>query len=309
MCVVHYWFCCSYLFLDYAYDEVIPTSPKQTAKLSNESCSTQSPHPSTDDESHLDLLCGDEDDDLFNFANPAPQQTSTKPPSSSAAPPGTGSAEEDDRKVDPFDEKLAQLRSSLLWDDAEGHYDIPTNRMDSSANRALENGVQEKQVYENLLNPSKSAGNSDKADIYMNLQDFNLDSNNVYSVMEPTNQDQPTVQDESEDRGKRHSIYDNAAEISDYLKEQGIEEVGSHMYEVLDGFVAGESGQDCVDGAMMSRPPPLLNLQETVMFKNLPPLICRSQLGDECGMTKLADTASSVLKAVVKDIHVSFGTL
>lgn len=209
--------------------------------------------------------------------------------------------------MDLFDEKLARLRSTLL--PSSNIYDVPKKHLTSSANGALQNGVKEDKSqlqYENLKQPSQSAPspNPNSADIYMNLQDFNLDSKNVYAILEPTGENQP--EEGSEHMGKRDSIYDNAAEISAYLKEQGKEVVGSHTYELLD--------TDSTDGAMMSRPAPPtsaaveeIELEHVLVFKNLPPLICRSQLGDEYGMTKLADTASSVLKAVVKDIHSSFG--
>ena len=65
----------------------------------------------------------------------------------------------------------------------------------------------------------------------------------------------------------------------------------SHIYECLDAL-------ESTDGGLLSRPP-----EPEVVFKNLPPLVCAAHFGDESSLTKLSDTASSVIKEAIKIIQ------
>lgn len=187
----------------------------------------------------------------------------------------------------------------------------------------MENGNRESPEYQNVgqnvtqtsVDPSTGVPDStERTNSYQNLKDFDIERNESYSLLkhEPTD-----TNDTAEDR--EGPLYENSEDIEGYLLEQQHTDKLSHTYEELDqvfelrGGMATGRGKDSTDGGGWSRPRPQLaplehvEMEELVIFKNLPMLICRSHLGDESSMTKLADTANSVLKEVVKVIHSTIG--
>ena len=218
-----------------------------------------------------------------------------------------------------FDEKLWQLKASLTED-----IDKRSNHNGSGIKNG--NGNRESPEYQNVgqnatrtsVDPSTGVpDSSEQSNCYQNLNDFNIETNESYSLLSHNETSEPTdTNDTAVDT--EDPLYENSEDIEGYLHEQQHADKLSHTYEELDqvfesrGGVAAK-GKDSTDGGRWSRPRPQLaplehlEMEELVIFKNLPMLICRSHLGDESSMTKLADTANSVLKEVVKVIHSTIG--
>lgn len=169
------------------------------------------------------------------------------------------------------------------------------------------------------VDPSTGApDSSEQSHCYQNLNDFDIETNESYSLLSHDETLEPTDTNDTVGDREDNPLYENSEDIEGYLHEQQHADKLSHTYEELDqvfesreGIVA--KGKDSTDGGGWSRPRPQLapvehlEMEELVIFKNLPTLICRSHLGDESSMTKLADTANSVLKEVVKVIHSTIG--
>lgn len=229
-----------------------------------------------------------------------------------------------------FDEKLRQLKASLTDD-----IDNRTNHNGggfNNGNRNMENGNRDSPEYQNVkqnimqtsVDPTTGAPDStEQKNCYQNLNEFNIETNESYSLLSHDETLDPTDTNDTAKDGE-DPLYENSEDIEGYLHEQQQHaDKLSHTYEELDqvfdleshGGMAARSrkGKDSTDGGRWSRPRPQLaplehlEMEELVIFKNLPMLICRSHLGDESSMTKLADTANSVLKEVVKMIHSTIG--
>ena len=135
------------------------------------------------------------------------------------------------------------------------------------------------------------------------------------------------------------NVYEDLNEISEQLEgrerkadvEEGrgrkadVEEGGTHIYEMIDSVfgnksVVSEGGgtpervmcdepvskHDSVDGGVLSHPggrTDEIEMNELLVFKNLPPLLCTAHLGDKVVLGELADTAGTVLTTVVKQVH------
>jgi hypothetical protein len=228
-----------------------------------------------------------------------------------------------------FDEKLRQLKASLTEDS-----DNRSNHNGSSGikngNGSMENGNRESPEYQNVrqntartsIDPSTGVpDSSSQHSNYQDLNDFAIETNESYSLLAHNETLEPTDTNDMADDSEDHPLYENSDDIEGYLLEQQqYADKLSHTYEELDqvfessgGGVVARKGKDSTDGGGWSRPRPQpaplehLEMEELVIFKNLPMLICRSNLGDESSMTKLADTANSVLKEVVKVIHSTIG--
>ena len=224
-----------------------------------------------------------------------------------------------------FDEKLRQLKASLTED-----IDKRTNHNGGgtkNGNGSIENGNRESPEYQNVrqndsrtsVDPSTGVpDSSEQSRCYQNLNDFEIKTNESYSLLSHNETLEPTDANDTAGDREEDPLYENSEDIEGYLHEQQHADRLSHTYEELDqvfesrgGIVA--KGKDSTDGGGWSRPRPQLapverlEMEELVMFKNLPTLICRSNLGDESSMTKLADTANSVLKEVVRMIHSTIG--
>lgn len=183
-------------------------------------------------------------------------------------------------------------------------------------NGSIENGKPESPQYQNVGQNSEMT-DSGRSSCYQNLQEFTLETNESYALM-PCDQtsEMPDARDHVED-GEEESLYENTEEIESYLQEQSSKNKDQlyHTYEQLDQVFESSEAVDSTDGGMFSRlrqqptlpPADQLEMEELVIFKNLPTLICRSHLGDESSMTKLADTANAVLREVVKVIHSTVG--
>ena len=190
----------------------------------------------------------------------------------------------------------------------------------------MENGGRESPEYQNVgqnatrtsVDPSTGVpDSSEQANCYQNLNDFDIETNESYSLL---SHDDTLDMNETADTAvdNEDPLYENSEDIEGYLHEQQHTNKLSHTYEELDQVFESHGGvatkdKDTTDGGGWSRPRPQmvpverLEMEELVLFKNLPTLICRSHLGDESSMTKLADTANSVLKEVVKMIHSTIG--
>ncbi len=70
-----------------------------------------------------------------------------------------------------------------------------------------------------------------------------------------------------------------------------------HLYEHMDAI-------EMTDGGLLSRPS---EEEEEPVFANLPPLVCAAHYGDRESLTKLSDTAGSVVKEAVKNIRKLLG--
>lgn len=173
------------------------------------------------------------------------------------------------------------------------------------------------------IDPSTGVPDSEQSQSYQNTQEFSLKSNESYSLLPHEGAVDLIGSRDHVEGGRNDSLYENAEEIESYLQEHQNweEEELSHIYEPIDHvFVPSTANnaaaKESTDGGGLSRPRPhprmqpvveQLEMEELVIFKNLPTLICRSHLGDESAMTKLADTANEVLKEVVKIIHSAIG--
>ena len=223
-----------------------------------------------------------------------------------------------------FDEKLRQLKASLT-EDTDKSNDNASNGI-KNGNGSMENGNRESPEYQNVrqktARTSVDPSTAQQSNCYENLSDFDIETNESYSLLTHDETLEPT--DTSDTAGDREEdpLYENSDDIDNYLLEQQQHaDKLSHTYEELDqvfesrgGGVAARKGKDSTDGGGWSRPRPPqlaplehLEMEELVIFKNLPTLICRSNLGDESSMIKLADTANSVLHEVVKMIHSTIG--
>ena len=273
-----------------------------------------------DDHAHLLELLGDDDEEDELLAALSGQ-------SSSSHPSALAASSEDHGTYDPYEndlnEKLKQLKASL------GEEKPRRDDHSGIRNGNMENGKQESPEYENVghkvtrtsVDPSTGVPDTEQNRCYANLQDINVPNsrpaNNYQDLQEFNLERNESYSTMSHDRNselaseKEESMYENADEIESYMLEQQNKDI-SHTYEPLDQVF--ESG-NMTDGGGFSRPRPhphlpqteQLEMEELVIFKNLPTLICRSHLGDESSMTKLADTANAVLKEVVKIIHSTIG--
>lgn len=184
----------------------------------------------------------------------------------------------------------------------------------------MENGNGESPEYENVgrtVDPSTGVPDStERSNCYENLNNFEIEPNDCYSLLSHDETLEPNdTNDTAEDTDD--PLYENSEDIEGFLHEQQHADKLSHTYEDLDQVFESNKvvtkGKDTTDGGGWSRPRPhlapleRLEMEELVIFKNLPTLICRSHLGDESSMTKLADTANCVLKEVVKVIHSTIG--
>lgn len=231
-----------------------------------------------------------------------------------------------------FDEKLRQLKASLTEDTNDKSSNHNGSGGIKNGNGSMENGNRESPEYQNVrqktaptsVDPSTGVpdSSSQQSNCYQNLSDFDIETNESYSLLTHDETLEPTdTSDMAEDK-EEHPLYENSEDIDSYLLEQQQHaDKLSHTYEELDqvfesrgGGVVARKGKDSTDGGGWSRPRPPqlaplehLEMEELVIFKNLPMLICRSNLGDESSMIKLADTANSVLQEVVKMIHSTIG--
>ena len=277
-----------------------PLSATESAANSSQSSATQIPSSANDD-GHLDLL----ETDKYHFSS------SYDPPSSVPAP------RENSNPTDPMDYKLERLRSSLLEEVAERE----RQDSDSSGGGPQQLGDASKEscgVHHQgePLGGDSGGRNSDTgpAPTYINILDL---------------PEYVSTQETETSQANNGSLYDNSDEIASYLKEHGIKEPppDHHLYDAVflpdSGHVSrdmtpsnyGEMvGEDSPDGGMFSKPgggkgdPPAVE-EPPVVFKNLPPLTCSIQTGDERMLNELVITARSVLKDVVKLIHFSLREL
>lgn len=275
------------------------------------SAPTAAPNNLDDDARLLELLGDDDEDDdeLLAALSSSPTAQDTVPLGLPAGREGTNDYE------NSFNEKLRQLRSSLK-EDIEGR-----DKDTGSGNGNMDN---ESPEYENVkqnksqtsVDPSTGVPDSEQSSYYQNIHEFDLETNESYSML--SSQDRATQLADSADPVEEDgSLYENNEEIESYILEQQHKKELSHTYEQLDQVFESHDhkgvGNDIPDGGGFSRPcqPPTehLEMEELVIFKNLPTLICRSHLGDESSMTKLADTANSVLKEAVRVIHSTVGKL
>lgn len=169
-----------------------------------------------------------------------------------------------------------------------------------------------------------------------------LQRNGQYSLATPTSS--PLADDLAEsadaiDRSDRpQNVYVDLDEISRLKGVEHAEDVqeegeDGHFYETIDsifgnksvvseGDVASERGvsngpvsnYDSADGGVLSQPgtgrkqgegSEEIELDDLVVFNNLPPLVCTAHLGDHVALEKLVGTASAVLSEVVKQVHSS----
>ena len=257
----------------------------------------------------LELLAEDDEEDEILAAlssSPKGQSTST-PPSADVENAG-----EEDPYDNAFNAKLKQLKESLKND---------IDSQDGVGNGNMDDGGPE---YQNVghgavrtsVDPSTGVPSTERANIYENLQEFDLETNKCYSLLTHENGAPLIAESTSEQVEEREtSLYENLDEIQSYLQDQEHKDKLSHTYEQLDQVFETHSSQktdkESTDGGRFSRPRPHphltpkehLEMEELVIFRSLPTLICRSNLGDESAMMKLADTANAVLKEVVKMIH------
>ena len=197
---------------------------------------------------------------------------------------------------------------------------VSKDNQDGIENGSLRTG-NESPEYQNVghgavrksVDPSTGVPSAEQTKVYENLQDFELEENKCYSLLRHEN-GAPLLTDSREE--KETSLYENLEEIESYMEEQKGKDKLSHTYEQLDQvFPTPKVEKESTDGGGISRPRPHphlgakehLEMEELVVFRNLPTLICRSNLGDESAMIKLADTANAVLKEVVKIIHSTIG--
>lgn len=269
--------------------------PGTAASHSHQPCATGI--PSTEDDSHLDLLCNEEDEDFFSSAIPstAPQKNVDPP--------------------DPMEDKLQWLRSSLMEEVVE------RERQESKSS----GGETQKSV---AAGGGSSDGDSGEAGVedqgcVEGTQTSDTGPEPTYvNVMEL-----PTYVNVHPNNESLHKHSDN---IEKFLKGRGtLHELSSdnHLYDSVflpdSGHVSGDLtpseygglvGENLPDGGMFSKPggggegPPVVE-EPPVVFKNLPPLVCSMQMGDERMLLELVITARSVLKDVVKLIHHSLGEL
>ena len=194
------------------------------------------------------------------------------------------------------------------------------NHRDVNGESACRTTELDSKVYQNVDRAVNKEGcDLASAPIFDTDTEFNLQDNLAYSSTldtvrrAPLTDATPTSVNKSGGMNSRGcgNIYEDVDGTTNYPKEEKRDK--SHEYEPLDDVFTKSppaKEEDHTDGGMLSRQTGQqddLKMEEMVVFKNLPPLMCTAHLGDEVAMSKLADTASSVLKEVVKDIHQSLG--
>lgn len=258
--------------------------------------------PADDSDALLELLCDEEDDIL------PPALTGIQTQQDSGQPVGVLS----------FDSKFERLKKELLSEGGQ-------NGNGDEAQGGTKNG-NGGPVYENTRESDshhKVPGNEDEltnAPMFdgtdqRDSETFDLRHNECYDSVSASNSCEPPPTHSPLDK---KDLYENLDDLEKYIKEEsGHVPANGREYEDLDNIFADNTNEeghyyDIPDGGMLSRqdPPPepeQIELAEVLPFKNLPPLVCTAHLGDEVAMRKLADTAASVLREVVKHIHSSLG--
>ena len=277
---------------DHTYDVPRPHPPSNEAGSKVEQS----------DDNRLDLLCGDEDDDdIFDFSIGRTNE--------GGQPASNGTNRPDGHKM--ADTSNAHRGSSSSYSSS------PSSSSELLGNQGSDDAIQTSR-YKNFPNkPLKK--NSGSNSVCMELDDMNFDPNPCY-------QSSLKRSDVSPPKGQTGSIYEDPDAVLDQLEALKSSE---HTYETMESmFPAGSSGRlgrNLPDGGLISFPiteqPEEEEEEEeeggggegvkgeegAVEFRNLPLLMCSAHLGDQHSLVKLADTADTVLKEVVKIIHSSLG--
>ena len=257
--------------------------------------------PSPDDDSHLDLLCDEEDDDFFSSATSftAPQKSNPTGPLDSSL-------------TDPMEDKLEQLRSSLMEEVVE------RKRQESGSET------------QTSVAASGVSSDGDRRETGMENQECANGNQTSDTGPDPTYINVMELPAYVNTQANKESLHEHSDNIERFLKGRGtLHELASdnHLYDSVflpdSGHVSGDltpseygglAGDNSPDGGMFSKPgsggegPPVAE-EPPVVFKNLPPLVCSMQMGDERMLLELVITARSVLKDVVKLIRRSLGEL
>ena len=263
--------------------------PTHTRTEDTSSQPSQSPHiDPAEDDSHLDLLCSEEDEDIFTLSalsRPTSNENSTAK--------GSGEISPGD---DSVDSKLAILRSSLLEEVSD---------RDSKEVESQDSGTEMPQVKDKPKN-----------------------GNGIEQLRKRSQRGSMFENDEKLDRYlQEQQMADGSSDSVFFTDGGGVEfsrddHIASPLSPDEHTPLLGEPAQSSPlppvdeeeepDGGAMSRATasgekvPKIT-EEPVVFKNLPPLKCSMMLGNEAALAKLMDTADTVVKDAVKLIHSSLG--